>query len=520
MNGGEDDAEKLPDIPDRDGFLPKKRRRSRTFRGRRTHDDTGEDREEVIRMQKEFYRAMNQRNIRRMRPLWYDGSSEIQCVRPQFLVQGNKPVVGYDAVVKTWAQMFQMSNSNKDDRVKRSKTYPQSVHVVVQGTTALVTCVEEIQGSAIVGDPSPPPRWKGTATSLYRKKVMYDQHSETSHSKWLLVHHHASLCQGVSGGSLGEGTRLQLGGAKLSGELGGLSGDLAGLASSLGADGGKIIVIESDGDEDVLEDDDLASALMDQLKSMGGSSSSSSGRKSNSLQHGAKTVVVERSNDSKDQQTTEPGLVAQSAGSGGGTSALAGGDEGGGGGRNDMSAIQERVRAEIRQRVDQAKAGEEDREGQGLVPYSAERRELLQRTITTVRRLGDQGRLSPRQKSALLTDMIQRAHAHGQQQPGPSVAEVAFDLLVGVDEDIDACLEGGAFDTEVTNAESDTADHATDAAVEAAEAEVREQEEAATAAMGVDTKFDDMMGLEARVEDFAQQCRVFADQLAASQTGR
>ena len=76
-------------------------------------------------------------------------------------------------------------------------------------------------------------------------------------------------CQGVPGGGLGESTRIQLGGLSGSkssdGGLSGLSGDLASLASSLGGDGGKIIVIESDGDEDGMEDDDLASALMDQV---------------------------------------------------------------------------------------------------------------------------------------------------------------------------------------------------------------------------------------------------------------
>mmetsp|Transcript_45520 Transcript_45520/g.125704 ORF Transcript_45520/g.125704 Transcript_45520/m.125704 type:complete len:144 (-) Transcript_45520:56-487(-) len=143
--------------------------------------------------------------------------------------------------------------------------------------------------------------------------------------------------------------------------------------------------------------------------------------------------------------------------------------------------------------------------------------------------------------------MIQRAHAHGQQQPGPSVAEVAFDLLVGVDEDIEACLKGGALDSEVTGgleeaeaaAKADEAGAVAEAAVEAAAETTAEAEANAdgvadadvvadaatasatpTAALSVDTKFDDMMGLEAKVEDFAQQCRVFADQLAASQMRR
>ena len=154
------------------------------------------------------------------------------------------------------------------------------MHIVVQGTSALVTCVEEIQGSAIVGDPSPPPRWKGTATSLYRKKVEYGERGDGDRATWLLVHHHASLCQGVPGGGLGESTRIQLGGLSGSkssdGGLSGLSGDLASLASSLGGDGGKIIVIESDGDEDGMEDDDLASALMDQVTN--NSTTSTSGR--------------------------------------------------------------------------------------------------------------------------------------------------------------------------------------------------------------------------------------------------
>ena len=99
------------DIPDADGFLPAKRSRQRRFKTRRGKiDETAEDREAVIKAQKEFYRAMNQRSIYKMRPLWFDGDSGIQCVRPQFLVRDSKPVTGFDAVVKTWEQMFQISN--------------------------------------------------------------------------------------------------------------------------------------------------------------------------------------------------------------------------------------------------------------------------------------------------------------------------------------------------------------------------------------------------------------------------
>ena len=68
-----------------------------------------------------------------------------------------------------------------------------------------------------------------------------------------------------------------------------------------------------------------------------------------------------------------------------------------------------------------------------------------------------QGRLSPRQKTTLLSDIIE----HARTDATPSAVEVAFNIIVGFD--------------------SGTGDEAAD--------------------------------LEARMEDFAQQCRSFADQM-------
>eukprot|EP00622_Pseudochattonella_farcimen_P003280 FR738416.1.p1 GENE.FR738416.1~~FR738416.1.p1 ORF type:complete len:169 (+),score=19.95 FR738416.1:75-509(+) len=110
------------------------------------------------------------------------------------------------------------------------------------------------------------------------------------------------------------------------------------------------------------------------------------------------------------------------------------------------------------------------------------RRNLRHCTISTVRRLGDQGRLSPRQKSVLLTSMIREiwsSQGRSDQSRTPlSPVEVAFELLIGVGEDIDACLDGTAAD-----------------------------------GSDVSLKDEQMMTLESRVEDFAQQCRVFADEI-------
>jgi hypothetical protein len=46
---------------------------------------------------------------------------------------------------------------------------PRQVHVSLHGALAVVVCQEDIFGSQVVGDPSPPPKWSGTATSLFRK---------------------------------------------------------------------------------------------------------------------------------------------------------------------------------------------------------------------------------------------------------------------------------------------------------------------------------------------------------------
>ena len=123
-------------------------------------------------------------------------------MRPQFMTdsESKNPVRGYDPVISTWRDVFRVSNSNRDDRIKRSRVGASNVNILIQGTLALVTCMEDIEGPSIIGDPSSPPKWRGTATTLYRKHSppmgQTKQERGDKASEWLLVHHHASLCQG------------------------------------------------------------------------------------------------------------------------------------------------------------------------------------------------------------------------------------------------------------------------------------------------------------------------------------
>lgn len=116
-------------------------------------------------------------------------------MRPQFhsTTLPNIPVSGYNQVMETWRRIFKISNERKDSRIRRSRVVPASVHAILQGTTALVTCTEDIHGPSIIADPSSAQKFEGVATSLFRKYVEYTE--DGSRARWLLVHHHSSLCQ-------------------------------------------------------------------------------------------------------------------------------------------------------------------------------------------------------------------------------------------------------------------------------------------------------------------------------------
>ncbi len=54
-----------------------------------------------------FYQAFNERDIQRMRSLWQQGDAgPVVCIQP-----GWEPLIGYEAILKSWADIFKSSES-------------------------------------------------------------------------------------------------------------------------------------------------------------------------------------------------------------------------------------------------------------------------------------------------------------------------------------------------------------------------------------------------------------------------
>ncbi|CAM9599229.1 unnamed protein product [Chrysoparadoxa australica] len=115
-----------------------------------------------------FYAAFTERDANLMASLWLESES-VMCVHP-----GKKPAIGYRDVVANWKSLFGSSDTN----FKASMISAKNIKVHVRGTTALVSCTEEV---ALKAQPSKTLQAL-TATNVYQK----------SDGQWWIVHHHAS----------------------------------------------------------------------------------------------------------------------------------------------------------------------------------------------------------------------------------------------------------------------------------------------------------------------------------------
>jgi len=143
-----------------------------------------DDTSAVLKTNSDFYSAFSSKNIELMGNVWHN-SPHVQCIHP-----GAKPLLGYDNIVNMWRNMFQA----RDKAFKSTAITPSNVKVHVRGTSAFVTCTEEVS--------SPGAERRMLATNVFRKFG----------GRWYLVHHHASqasvrpasiedLLQGNSGGA-------------------------------------------------------------------------------------------------------------------------------------------------------------------------------------------------------------------------------------------------------------------------------------------------------------------------------
>lgn len=138
--------------------------------GKMHMDDCGA----VLQVNSAFYRAFSDKDYEAMEKIWLKDASSL-CIHPS-----HKPLVGVNAVLKSWKSMFDTSNGS----FQRNWMSPSHVRLTVKGATAIVTCDEEVYSRRFVRGKKRQTELinKLTATNIFRKV----------NGQWFMVHHHSS----------------------------------------------------------------------------------------------------------------------------------------------------------------------------------------------------------------------------------------------------------------------------------------------------------------------------------------
>lgn len=470
-------------------------------RRRRELEENSREHKKVLQRHLQFYRAINSRDVQDMQNVWHRGT-EVQCLRPLFVPDGeHQPVSGYDDILDVWSEMFKRDPNDPPD-TSPATVSPWNEHVVVQGTTALVTCLEEIRAPKSPSDLFPPAIWKGTATALYRK--VYS--GGTGRSKWRLVFHHSSLCQPPEKETASK-KRLLNGGTTV-------------VQTGSGANAQQIVIgvedeNEAEGEEEkqgvVDESDERLSSLVqlrDQLRDL---------VKRQSVNAGLETLQIEEGEDEDEEdQDDEAVLLVEDLplGDEQELTIVVANDEAGeqrfvvqhddeeDEDNEEESASTELDAFEAAQRriLAASTAGTADAEekitsSSPLPSYrdeppplpretAAEANEsnsgarkterawaqmnTLQRTLAFVRKLGTDGRITTQQKTTLISDVISQTH----KSETPSLIEATYELILDGEMDVECLLQPEEF---------------------------------------LELDPESAAELELRLEDFAEQCCFYAD---------
>ena len=135
-------------------------------------DDCGR----VIALNSAFYRAFSEKDYEAMKDIWLQESAAL-CIHPS-----HAPIIGARAVLESWKKMFSSGNT----MFQRNKMEPTNIRLMVKGTTAVVTCDEEVYTKRFVRG-----RKRSGGMELVNKLISTNIFRKVGES-WKMVHHHAS----------------------------------------------------------------------------------------------------------------------------------------------------------------------------------------------------------------------------------------------------------------------------------------------------------------------------------------
>ena len=127
-----------------------------------------DDHADVLAANRAFDRALSERNIATLEPLWaHDGTATI--IHPSSKV----PLAGWEAVRKSWAE-------GALARFSELSVSMDAPHVHVIGNTAVVVGIEIVRGKRANNGEGV--EFSALTTNVYEKR----------NGRWLMVHHHGS----------------------------------------------------------------------------------------------------------------------------------------------------------------------------------------------------------------------------------------------------------------------------------------------------------------------------------------
>jgi hypothetical protein len=128
----------------------------------------------VLQANSLFYKAFSYKDIDEMKRLWLADRSCI-CIHP-----GHAPLVGAHAIVQSWSRMFESTKG----AFQKTWMEPHAIRLSVKAHTAIVTCEEHVYSRRFI-------RGQTRQTQLEQKLQATNIFRKVS-GKWFLTYHHAS----------------------------------------------------------------------------------------------------------------------------------------------------------------------------------------------------------------------------------------------------------------------------------------------------------------------------------------
>jgi SnoaL-like domain len=129
----------------------------------------------VLQVNAAFYRAFSEKDFGAMEAVWLKDNTST-CIHPSL-----KPYVGCKAVLNSWKRMFESA----DGAFQQNWMEPHDIRISVKGaSTAIVTCDEHVYARRFV-------RGQKRQTELVNKLTASNIFCKV-HGKWFLAYHHAS----------------------------------------------------------------------------------------------------------------------------------------------------------------------------------------------------------------------------------------------------------------------------------------------------------------------------------------